>query len=58
MIPFQIMAGAFLGAAVGFLVGRARVCSSARCNVKANMILSVVAGAFFGAAVAWYYVTK
>ncbi len=49
----KLLVGAVAGAAGGFLLGRARICSREKCNVKANMIFSILAGAFFGAAVAW-----
>jgi len=55
-VPFaRIVAGALIGAAVGVLLGRARVCSSETCHARANMVLSVVAAAVFGAAVAYYF---
>jgi len=50
-----VLAGGVAGAAVGFFAGRARVCSVAGCNVKANMIASILGWAFFGAAVAWAF---
>ena len=50
------MMGAGLGAAGGVLIARARACSATSCHVKANFVASIVAGAFFGAAVAWYFI--
>ncbi len=52
------LAGAAAGAAVGFLAARARVCSVAGCNVKANLIISIVGWAAFGAAAAYYLATR
>lgn len=49
-----LMIGAGLGAAGGVVLARARTCGSGACHVRANFIASIVAGAFFGAAVAWY----
>jgi|GEM_PF-2674005 len=53
----QILAGAGAGALVGFGISRARGCSAQACNVRARAAYSIVAGAFFGAAVAYYLVT-
>jgi len=55
VLPLKILAGALIGAAAGVLMGRARLCRTEGCNVKANMIASIVAGAVFGAAVAFYF---
>lgn len=52
------LAGAVAGAAVGFLAARARVCSVAGCHVKANLIVSIVGWAAFGAAVAYYLASR
>lgn len=51
----RVFAGAAVGAAAGFVLGRARLCSSERCNVRANLVYSILAGAFFGAVVAWHF---
>ena len=55
-LALKLLAGAVAGGAVGFLLGRARVCSSEQYAVKANLIFSTLAGALFGAAVAWYFI--
>ena len=52
------LAGAVAGAAVGFLAGRARVCSVAGCSARTNLIVSVVGWAVFGAAVGYYLATR
>jgi hypothetical protein len=52
------LVGAVAGAAVGFLAARARVCSVAGCNVKANLIVSMIGWAVFGAAVAYVLATR
>ena len=54
----KLFVGAAVGALLGVLLGRARVCSARACNVKATMILSIVAGAIFGAAVAWWAMNR
>ena len=50
--------GAVAGAAVGLLAARARVCSVAGCSVKANLIVSMIGWAVFGAAVGYYLATR
>jgi len=50
----RIIAGAIIGGAFGVLTGRASVCGAERCNAKVNLAASIVAGAVFGAAVAWW----
>lgn len=57
-IAFKVLLGAAIGAGLGVVLGRARLCSSTRCNVRANMAFSILAGALFGAAVAWWYVNR
>lgn len=52
----KLIAGAVAGAAVGFLMARARGCSSGACVTKTNTIVSMVAWAVFAAAVTWYFV--
>ena len=52
----KLIAGAAAGAAVGFLMARARTCSSGACRTKTNVIVSMVAWAVFAAAVAWYFI--
>ncbi len=58
MLWAKIVAGAMVGAAFGLLAGRARVCSSETCHARANLLASVIAGAVFGAAVAYYLASK
>jgi len=54
----KVLAGAGAGAAVGFLMSKARVCSAQACGVKMNMVFSMIAWAVFGAAVAWYFMSR
>jgi hypothetical protein len=49
----KMAAGAVVGGLVGLLIGRARACSSEACNVHPNVMLAILGGAFFGAAVAY-----
>ena len=55
-VILKLLAGAVAGGAAGFLLGRARVCSVAQCHATANRVFFTLAGAFFGAAVAWYLI--
>ena len=52
-LALKLIVGASVGAVVGFVVSRAKGCSPAACNVRANTVYSIAAGAFFGAVVAW-----
>ena len=52
----KLLAGVIGGAGFGFVLGRSRVCSSERCGAKAPMVLSIIAGAMLGAAVAWHWI--
>jgi NhaP-type Na+/H+ or K+/H+ antiporter len=54
----RLVLGASLGAAGGVILSRARSCGSQACNVRANLIYSVIAGAVFGAAAAWYVMNR
>jgi len=54
----KVLAGAAGGAVLGFLLSHVRTCSSAACNVRANRVYSILAGAVFGAAVAYYFLTR
>jgi len=55
---FTVAGGALIGGAVGLLIGRARTCSAETCNVKTSLAFAIIAGAFFGGVLAWYFVTK
>lgn len=55
MLIARIIAGAVLGAAAGFLLGRARTCSSARCNTRVNLVFAILACSVAGAALAWHF---
>jgi hypothetical protein len=55
-MPWSALAtGAAVGAVLGLLIGRARACSSAACRVRPVLVFSMIAGAFFGAAVAYWF---
>jgi len=53
-----ILLGAAIGAAGGLLLGRSYVCRSGACRARPNLIFAALAGAVFGAAVAWYYANR
>lgn len=57
-IVFKILLGAGVGAAGGLMLGRSYVCRSGACRARPNLIFSTLAGAVFGAAVAWYFVNS
>jgi hypothetical protein len=50
---FRLIVGAVIGAALGWLFGRAKVCSLPGCSARTNLAASVVAGAVFGAAIGY-----
>jgi hypothetical protein len=53
-VALKLVLGAVVGGAGGFLLARLRGCAATACNVKARTIASVIGGAVFGAAVAWW----
>ena len=55
-MPIQIalLLGAAVGSLGGYVIGRSRLCGAVACRAKAPLIFSVIAGAFFGAAMAWF----
>ena len=57
-MPIQIalLVGAAVGSLGGWLIGRSRLCGANACRAKGPQIFSILAGAVFGAAVAWYFV--
>ena len=55
---FVIALGAGLGAAGGLLLGRSYVCRAGACRAKPNLIFAMLAGAVFGASVAWYFANR
>ncbi|HDZ20335.1 hypothetical protein LCGC14_0535930 [marine sediment metagenome] len=55
-IAVKVLLGAAVGAAGGLLLGRAGVCSSQACRPRSNLVFTILAGAAFGAAVAWYLI--
>jgi len=57
-VMLNVLAGAVAGGAGGLLLSRARLCSGESCHAKANVIFSIIAGALFGAAVAWYLINR
>jgi len=54
----MVLLGAAMGAAGGLLIGRSTVCRAGACRAKTNLVFAVIAGATFGAAVAWVVVTR
>ena len=52
MFIYKVIAGALVGAAVGLLIGRTKVCSSQGCNVRTNRLATLLAATVLGAAVA------
>ena len=59
-LAIKVIAGAVIGGGVGLLMGRARSCASGACGSRragrVYGIVSVVAWAAIGAAMAWYAV--
>ena len=54
----QLAAGAGAGAAFGALMSRMRTCSSGACRARPPLLLSMLAGALFGAAWTWYVIHR
>ena len=56
-MPIQIalLLGAAVGSLGGYVIGRSRLCGADACRAKAPMVFAIIAGAFFGAAVAWFF---
>jgi len=54
-IEIALLFGAAVGSLGGYVIGRSRLCGSQACRAKAPMIFAIIAGAFFGAAVAWHF---
>ena len=52
-LPLAMGLGAAIGAATGWLIGRAKLCSATHCRARMPLLASVLAGAFFGSAVAY-----
>ena len=57
-LVWKVLLGAAVGAVGGYGLSRVRTCSASACNVRASTIFSIISGAVFGAAVAWYFLTK
>ncbi len=57
-ILLKVLLGACIGGVAGWLVARTALCSAGVCRTKAHWLGMAVAGAFFGAAVAWYVVNR
>jgi hypothetical protein len=51
----KLLMGAGLGALGGFFLARVRPCSSGACRGRVQLIYSMIGGAVFGAAVAYYF---
>ena len=54
----KVLLGAAVGAGAGWVLSRMQTCSVKGCHVRASTIFSMIGGAVFGAAVAWYLLTK
>jgi len=54
----KLLLGACVGAAAGWLVARTALCSAGVCRTRAHWLGMAAAGAFFGAAVAWYLMKR
>lgn len=57
-LAIKVLAGAVIGAALGFLLGRTTLCSAAQCRSRTRMIFSIVGCGIFGAALAWHLSTR
>jgi len=57
-IAIKLLLGAAAGSVGGWLLGHARSCSTGACRTRPRMAFSIVAGAAFGAAMAWYLVHR
>ena len=55
-IAVKILLGAAVGAAGRLLLGRASMCSGQACRTRSNRVFTILAGAAFGAAAAWYLI--
>jgi hypothetical protein len=49
------LAGAIVGGVLGLLLGRVKVCRSEQCRARPHLAASVIAGAVFGAGVAFHF---
>ena len=54
-IEIALLLGAAVGSLGGYAIGRSRLCGSQACRARAPMIFAIIAGGFFGAAVAWFF---
>ena len=50
----RILTGALAGGLLGALLGRSRACHAGQCNLRVNRAAGILAGAVFGAALAFY----
>jgi hypothetical protein len=55
MITFELLGGAVIGGVLGMLTGKAKLCSGGKCRSRNQYVASIIAGAFFGAALAFYF---
>jgi hypothetical protein len=53
----KILAGVAIGALAGLGLSRVRSCSTESCRRRGPMLYSIISGAVFGAAVAYYLAT-
>lgn len=54
LFVLKIVAGAVAGGALGALFGHVKVCSTQGCNARGSRLAGMIAGAVFGAALAYY----
>ena len=54
MLILKLALGAAVGAVLGFVAGRAKVCSSQQCRTRGHMVFTIVACAVAGAAMAYH----
>ena len=54
----KLMLGASLGAVMGYFLTRVKTCAGDACKVRPTVWYSMLAGAVFGAALAYYLVSR
>ncbi len=53
VLAVKILGGALVGGVAGYVISHAKSCSTAGCDVRGPRIYYTLAGAVFGAGVAW-----
>ncbi len=54
----RVAAGGIVGAILGYLLGRARVCSGPHCHARASTVATILGGAIFGAAMGYFLAVR